>query len=247
MRKFALLLLLVSGFGFAQSLNDYKYVIVPKKFVFQKEPDKYNLNALTKALFEKYGFIVYYDTDVFPEEVGNFNCNKLYANVENEGVLLSTNLLLTLSDCRKTVLFSGKGKSREKDLNVAYNLALRDAAKAFNAVNYKYNGTTIGTEKAVVKTTTDGSSVKQEVITSNPAPTDVPGAARLFAQPIENGYQLVDQSPKVVFRIYNTSSKDVFMAEKDQTKGTLLNKNGTWIFEYYNNGKLVTETYNIKF
>lgn len=247
MRKFALLLLLVSGFGFAQGINDYKYVIVPKKFAFQKQPDKYKLNTLTKGIFEKYGFIVYYDTDVIPDEVTNFNCNKLYANVENEGGFMMTNVLLTLTDCRKNVLFSGKGKSREKEANVAYNLALRDAAKAFDAVNYKYNGTVISTEKTIVKTINDGSSVKQEIVTPNPTPANIPGAVTLFAQPIANGYQLVDQTPKVVFKIYNTSSQDIFMAEKDQVKGTLFNKGGTWTFEYYNNGKLVTETYNIKF
>ena len=37
----------------AQSnLNQYKYVIVPKKYEFLKEANQYQMNALTKFLFE---------------------------------------------------------------------------------------------------------------------------------------------------------------------------------------------------
>ena len=54
-----LLVLAMSNSSTGQSLNDYKYVIVPGKFDFLKESDKYQLNSLTKFLFEKYGFEAY--------------------------------------------------------------------------------------------------------------------------------------------------------------------------------------------
>ena len=38
------------------NLNDYKYVIVPKKYDFLKEADQYQINSLSKFLFNKYGF-----------------------------------------------------------------------------------------------------------------------------------------------------------------------------------------------
>jgi hypothetical protein len=41
--------------GFSQrNVNDYKYVIVPEKFDFQKEPNQFKLNQLTKFLLKKY-------------------------------------------------------------------------------------------------------------------------------------------------------------------------------------------------
>ncbi len=34
---------------FTTNLNNYKYVLVPKKFDFLKEADQYQLNSLTKV------------------------------------------------------------------------------------------------------------------------------------------------------------------------------------------------------
>jgi hypothetical protein len=48
-------------------------------------------------------------------------------------------------------------------------------------------------------------------------------------------------------RLYNTSQKNVFMADKNGVNGTVLLKDGQWIFEYYNNGNLVSEPINLKF
>ena len=36
-----------------KSLSDYSYVIVSEQFEFQQEKDKYQLNSLTKFLFNK--------------------------------------------------------------------------------------------------------------------------------------------------------------------------------------------------
>ena len=64
-KALVLLAILFSGFCFAQteSVNNYKYVIIPEKFSFLKEANKYNLNSLTKMVFEKYGFTVFYTND----------------------------------------------------------------------------------------------------------------------------------------------------------------------------------------
>ena len=80
-----LILFLASSYGFAQSVNDYKYAIVPSKFEFLKDKDQYRLNTLTKMLMEKYGFITYFDTDILPTEVAENNCNKVYVDVQNTG------------------------------------------------------------------------------------------------------------------------------------------------------------------
>ena len=67
----------------------------------------------------------------------------------------------------------------------------------------------------------------------------------LYAQAIENGFQLVDSTPKVVYRIKKTGIADVFLIEN---KSAIIYKKGTdWILEYYENNVLKQDILNIKF
>lgn len=67
----------------------------------------------------------------------------------------------------------------------------------------------------------------------------------LYAQAIENGFQLVDSSPKVVFRIKKTGIADVFLVEN---KSAIIYKKGAdWILEYYEVNVLKQDVLNIKF
>lgn len=238
-----LFVLLVSLASFAQNINDYKYVLVPSKYSFNKETNAYGLNTLTKSMLEKYGFVVYMDTDQMPDDVLKFNCNKLYADVTENNTITNIKLTIILRDCKNNVVFRSEGKSREKDWKTGYAEAFRNAAKAFDALGYKYNGTTIDVAREVVVTTNDGSTIKKEII---PIHSQTIGEA-LFAQPTANGFQLVDTTPKVVMLLFNTGSKDLYMAEKGATKGVLRNDAGQWVFEYYADGKLISEKFNVKF
>lgn len=249
MKKYLVLLLfLVTSAGFAQSVNDYQYVIVPSKFSFTKDENKFGLNQLTKAMLQKYGFIAYLDTDDMPDDVRDHNCSKLYADVIESNTITHTKLTIILKDCRNSILFtSAEGKSKEKEWKVSYNEALRNAGKSFDELGYKYNGTVTEIKKEIVKTTNDGTTVKTETIAVTPSPQVTIDATTLFAQPILNGYQLVDTTPKKVMAIYLTGAKDLYLAEKGDVKGVLRNNKGSWVFEYYANGVLKTESLNIKF
>ena len=67
----------------------------------------------------------------------------------------------------------------------------------------------------------------------------------LYAQEIDNGFQLVDSSPKVIYRIKRTGLDNVFLVEG---KSTVLYKKGErWILEYYAGNTLKQEVLNIKF
>lgn len=67
----------------------------------------------------------------------------------------------------------------------------------------------------------------------------------LYAQEIESGFQLVDSSPKVVYRIKQTKLDKVFLVEN---KSAIIYKKGDdWVLEYYSNNVLKQETLNIKF
>jgi len=233
--------LLISIVASAQkTLNDYKYVIVPVKFDFLKEENQYRLNTMTKHNLLKMGFEAFYDNEDRTSTVANDRCNVLYVNVENERGFLSTKLAIVFKDCRNVVVYkSDLGKSKSKEYKTAYTEALEEAFKSLFAFKYKYNGNTnvADVEKENVK--------KSEVPESSQQIDDTKDY--LFAQPIANGYQLIDKTPKVVFKIYKTSQSDYFTVQGEGINGALLKKNGEWILEYYKDDKPVSEKLLIKF
>lgn len=247
-RNVLLLLLLVSLTGYAQTtINNYKYVLVPEKFDFQKETNQYRLNTLTKFFLEKKGFTVYYDNQDIPKEIAGDRCSALKAEVAQRKAIFATNLTLTLKDCQGNIVFKSKeGKSREKDWSAAYEEAIKDAFSSLNDVPYAYNGTTTTSPKQTV----DPVQSAQPAATPAPAPvTAVEGqtAGTLYAQATANGFQLIDTTPKIVLTLLKTSAPDYFIANKGTTNGIVFKKSGEWFFEYYNEGKLIAEKLSIKF
>jgi hypothetical protein len=244
MKRFLLLIIFfVYNLTVAQNINDYKYVIVPAKFDAFKEPNKYNLNVNTKLLLQKYGFEVFAIDDELPTEIANSRCKALFADVIEDKSLMVSKLKIVLKDCKDKVVYeTAVGKSREKDLKLSYNFAFRDAAKSFETLNYKYNG---GNEVAV--TTEEKQETKEESkiysLETNPENPEI----FFFAQPITNGFQIVNSEPRVIMRLFNTSQKGVFIAVRGDEKGIVITKNGKWFFENYVDGKLVSEPINIRF
>ena len=67
----------------------------------------------------------------------------------------------------------------------------------------------------------------------------------LYAQEIENGFQLVDSSPKVVYRIKSTGLSNTYIVEG---KSAIVYKKGDdWVLEYYEGSVLKQDLLNIKF
>lgn len=252
MKKLLLLMALVfSGLAFSQSLNDYKYASVPGRFSIFKNDNYVRLNVLTKLMMKKYGFESYLDTETQPVEFASTNCNKVFVDLIENNTMFVTKVTIVIKDCKGVVLAtSGQGTSREKDYQVAYNEALRKAFDLFpELINYKYNSSSIIAiqEKAVVK-----DPVK--VVKTEEAKPIVPAvqeresnAATLYAQPIANGYQLIDSEPKVILKIYKSSDKNVYIAVKGTAQGVLIAKSEGWFFEYYQNDRLMSEKVDVKF
>lgn len=239
MRKLAsfLLLLLVSVALAQPSVNDYEYVIVPSQFKFSNKKDEFRLNTLTKLLLQKYGFKAFLQSEPQPDEIVDSNCKKLYADVESNSGLRKTRVRVVLKDCKNKILFiSDEGTSLEKDWGKAYNEAIRAAFESFGTLHYKY------------KPVAPGLAATASPVTQPAAVSGVASDAQLlFAQPIANGFQLVDATPKVVMKIYKTSDANRFSAVKGEVHGELINKNGQWFFEYFANDQLVSEPMNLKF
>lgn len=252
MKKYILLLLLlVSVSTYAQNtINNYKYVLVPEKFSFFKQENQYRLNALTKVLLEEKGFTVYYDNTELPQEIANNKCDALQVELVEKKGMFSTTLTLLLKDCKNNIVFKSKeGKSREKEFSTSYNLALRDAFTSLEQTPYAYVSGNSEAKPVVVM-------VVPPVVRDSIAPVVMPvakvlpvenAAGTLYAQATANGYQLIDTTPKKVLTLFKTSVQDYFIADNGSAHGIVLKKNGEWFFEYYKDSVLTAEKLSIKF
>ncbi|RAV29852.1 hypothetical protein DN748_07060 [Sinomicrobium soli] len=237
------------------SVNGYKYVIVPKKFDFLKKENQYQVNALVKFLFEKYDFTAVYANELNADIEEN-SCLALKADVRDDSNMFTTKLKVELTNCRGEVVFlSEEGKSKEKDYKKAYHDALRKAFLSVEELGYRYDPSQAivaprrSVAAAPAATATPVLAAESKAPDNTPVPvarqTGTVSGEVLYAQPVENGYQLVDQSPKVVFVLQNTSVDNVFII-KDKN-GMLTLKDGKWMAEYYENGERVLRELEIKF
>lgn len=242
MRKLFLVLFISVCFSsIAQTnLNAFKYVIVPETFSFLKKPNLYQMNALTQFLLEKEGFIAVMENSTMPDDLNTNGCLALRADVSNESTMFTTKLKVLLKDCKNAVVFETElGTSKEKEFKKAYQLALRDAFKSFDKVNYKYETAAIAS--SLPKTV----PVVEDSVTTMVSNNVVPVSSVLYAQPISNGYQLVDSTPKVVYILKKTTMKDVFFVVGKQA--TVRKTGDQWIIEYYEGDTLKEKTLNVKF
>jgi hypothetical protein len=252
--KLLITAILCSVVGFAQSVNDYKAVIVPLKYDFIKTDNQYRLATLSKQNLLKAGFEAFYTNEQLPEGYTD-RCQVLYIDVTKDSAFLVTKLIVQFKDCFGQVVFTSEvGRSKEKDYDLAYREALENAFKSVYALHYKYSGTPVATSKTSsvpVRTNAATAAVTTvaaaQVVAVTPSP-DLKDPNLLYAQPTESGYQLIDKTPKVVMKLLKTSQSNVFIAIKDNVQGSLiLKEDGQWYFESYQNDKLVSEKIVVKF
>lgn len=152
--------------GFAQnSINDYKYIIVPQRYEFLKEKDKYQLNSLTKFLFNKYGYTAYIEGEDFPSDLADNQCLALMADVEDSSSMLRTKVSISLKNCDgKLIMTSRVGDSKEKQYQKAYNLALRKAFETFQHLQYAYRPNEVVTSRSkAIAATVEKTKQQQEI------------------------------------------------------------------------------------
>lgn len=273
--KITILIFFIATFvGFSQSLNGYKYVIIPKKYDFQKSEDQYKLNSLAKFLFKKEGYQVLFDNQELPADLYENPCLALKANILDNSGMFTTKLAIELiSNCEKVVVFtSDVGKSKIKEYKKAHHEALRNAFKSVKAQNYAFDANSVAHKKvvkespAIPKTPKVTKPVVKETVEEVTAPVnatevvvDVVEKAKetttlpvestsvniLYAQNIPNGFQLVDSTPKIVFKALKSNSEDLYYLENKA--GVLTKENDRWYVTYYKAGKLTKEELNIKF
>jgi hypothetical protein len=202
-------------------------------------------------LMEKYGFVTYFDSDVLPSFVAENNCNKVYVDVKSNGNLFLTKLTVVLKDCKNVVLFtSSVGKSREKELQVAYNQSLREAFTSFDTLEYKYSGmqNVKMEEVANYKMITKDSTLKLQENGIMIVESDLEFQNLLVAETINSGYLLIDPSTStIVLKLYKTSNENVFIANSNSLNGVVIKKGQEVFFEYYQDKQLTSKKLNVSF
>ena len=254
------LLIVVSLYGISQKdINNYKYILIPKKFDFSKSEDQYQLNSLTKFLFNKYGYEAYFIDDTLPKDLQNDRCLALTSELlKDKSGMFKTKLKFTLKDCFGSVILTSKmGESRLKDYNKAYTEALRNAFNTFKNITYKYQPITDFKDDSLSKSKAKKSEVKpieNPKIQSEIIKKDKEVIAKKIeednkefynAQLMKDGYQLVAHKSKQIIVLFNTTAKNVFLVKG---KDAIVYKEGDlWIYYEHNNTDKIKKELHIKF
>nr|WP_321247924.1 hypothetical protein [uncultured Psychroserpens sp.] len=265
------------------SINDYKYIIVPKQLDFLSSQDQFQTSSLTKFLFNKYGYTAFFDDDDLPEDLSKNRCLGLRADIKKNKGFLITKLQIDLLDCNDNIVMSSLvGETKIKEYKKAYPIAIREAFVTYQFFNYKY---VANDDIVALATSNDDSSEAKEIeklkkevealkVKEKQAALEleeekqqvakqqdkvVEAAQELFgvevvesveddilyAQPIENGFQIVDTQPKKVMILLNTGTPDVFIVKgKD---AIVYKKNGSWIYALNSGNDLKLSDINLKF
>lgn len=255
------LLILMFGVNASAQLNEYKYIVVPKRFEAFKSVNQHNTSVLVKYLLSQEGFNVVYD-DAQPMELRTDPCLGVYTKLNNTSSLLATKVIIDLVDCENQLVYtSQEGKSKKKDYKEAYAEAIDEAMWSFRGLDYEYYPSrkdeettkavmispaeetvetveTVETEEAEDLTPSEDvqpvadSSVEEISETNESVSTSTSGTDVWYAQELDWGYQLVDSTPKVRMKLYKTSLSDVYLAESEGKKGVVYQKEGEWWFEF---------------
>ncbi len=131
------LLLGVSGTVNGQ-LNDYKYIIVPKKFGAFPSENMHLTSTMVKYYFTEYGFNTVYD-DEFPIDLVQDPCIGLTSDLLDYSSMIATKIVIVLKDCRGNEVFrTMEGRSKEKEFRNSYKEAIKKSFASFDQIAYNY-------------------------------------------------------------------------------------------------------------
>ncbi len=120
----------------AQSLNDYKYILVENQYEFQDIANEYRLNEQVVFELKKRNFKAYRNTEALPSDMNQGACNTLQLKVKvKKG--LQTVMNIEFIDCSNNLVYGPiTGTSRLKNFEKDYRAALRKAIGSLNDHNY---------------------------------------------------------------------------------------------------------------
>lgn len=126
----SLLFTITQSMNSQNSLSEYAYILVPQQFEFQSSRDQFQINTLTRHLFNSNGFNAIYDEEL--KELPR--CSGLLVGLERQSSIFQTKITIVIKDCNNNILFqSDEGLSKEKEFRKAYHESIR---RAFRSIEY---------------------------------------------------------------------------------------------------------------
>lgn len=199
---------------YSQSVNDYKYVVVSEKFNFLDTNDEYELNSLTKFLFNKYGFEAYIKGELMPFSINEQGCEALYADVLSDSGFIRTKLQIVLKNCHDEIIYSSSfGSSKDKNFKRAYHESLRKAFYDIQSLQYTYSGISQKEEESDTKKDRNREVSHKETRTTH----DIQDAEK--ENTFDNQFY---ENPTAKERLVYTSEDGVYKAIKEDNLLTFL-------------------------
>ena len=252
MKKAVLLLFIsLSSIALSQEFNRYKYVLVPRQFSFQNFEDQYRLNTLVRHKLKQQGFTVLFDNEIIPNDLAKNSCLAIRADIVVKKSLFGTKTKLVLKNCKNQIIYQSPiASSKDKEYKAAYTKTINENLKSIKSIKYQYTSNNQPIEdksKQEISTTTADTtayiSPSKPVITNVDNGFDI--SKKLYAQPIKNGFQLVDDTPRIVMKIYNTAKTDVFLT--NDACSIVYKKDGKWFIAKTLIDEVVSNEINILF
>ena len=234
MKKYILIVLLfITSVVTAQSINDYKYIVIPMKFQFQKSPNQYRLSTNAKYFLTNNGFTVYYNDAVFPLDLAKDKCKALYFDLQETSGYFMTKLTITLKDCQNNIIYASKvGKSKEKEFEKSHNEALAFALEDIKLLKYKYvENQNAPVEEKVLQTKNDTNYTEYTYV----------------AKKIQDGFLISDSAnPGFYLKLLRTSNANIYIGQSNENNGIVTVKEDNIIFEYYKQNLLISQSLMVK-
>ncbi len=140
MKNLCFILLLAMGYhAHSQAvLNDYKYVIVPKKFEDFRSENMYQTSTMVKYYLVEQGFNALYE-DALPTDLNNDRCLGLIATLAKESSLFTTRVAIAFKDCQGVERYRTQfGSSKAKEYKEAYRESIKEAFLSLKGFQYSY-------------------------------------------------------------------------------------------------------------
>lgn len=231
----------------AQSVSEYSYVYVPKKFKDFKTNNEYNLNKILSLKLGDKNYKVVNDLpEEWPAELQQNKCSVLMSEVLNDSNMLKNRVKLDFTDCNGKVVLSIPSTGDYKEFDKGFQDAL---VKAIARVPVSTNtGVTLPVAKTepvakvenVVKEQAVPVNTVQKVTTVNSSKTENKAEIYTSGNVAFNKVKL--SSTQFIFT--NSNSSVPFATFRESTKSGVYRvqlENGTQTLGYDEGNKLIIE------
>ncbi|MFC0344970.1 hypothetical protein [Epilithonimonas hispanica] len=216
----------------AQTVSDYKYILIPQEFNDFKDNKDYGLGIIMEKSLKGKKYVVLSETKTsWPAEALTNPCKVLATDVLNDKSMFRNKIILNFKDCNNQVVFTEKGSSTIKEFEPGFQDALKQGLAKVPISNPSATIEKIAESKPVEEI----KKVDDVKVAQSPAAQKYKnGSLSLQRIQIDNSqFILVDGNSSVPFATFRATTKqDVFRVKLASGVSTI---------GYYENGNIVIE------